>query len=122
LAPVVGGLQHGEANVARIRNTAQIDDYWEMVDRGYLPSETRQYVPRALAAMEIAASPEEYGFEKQEGSPTRYDQVVIDKAISLKTVADSPVPAWSKSPSSTPPCVAGSCRLRATKCGFPRVA
>jgi membrane-bound lytic murein transglycosylase D len=78
----------GEANVARIRNTAQIDDYWEMVDRGYLPSETRQYVPRALAAMEIAASPEEYGFEKQEGSPTRYDQVVIDKAISLKTVAE----------------------------------
>lgn len=79
----------GEGNVARVRNTAQTDDYWEMVDRGYLPSETRQYVPRALAAMEIATSPEEYGFEKlEEGHPTRYDQVVINKPISLKTVAE----------------------------------
>lgn len=79
----------GEGNVARVRDTAQTDDYWEMVDRGYLPSETRQYVPRALAAMEIATSPEEYGFEKmEEGRPARYDQVVINKPISLKTVAE----------------------------------
>jgi membrane-bound lytic murein transglycosylase D len=77
----------GEGNVARVRDTAQTDDYWEMVDRGYLPSETRQYVPRALAAMEIGTSPEEYGFERPEGRPTRYDKVVINKPISLKVVA-----------------------------------
>jgi membrane-bound lytic murein transglycosylase D len=78
----------GEGNVARIRNNEQIDDYWEMIDRGFLPSETRQYVPRALAAMEIAASPEQYGFEMPAGQPTQFERVVIDKSISLKAVAD----------------------------------
>jgi membrane-bound lytic murein transglycosylase D len=78
----------GEANVARVRDRAQIDDYWEMIDRGYLPRETREYVPRALAAIEIGTSLEEYGFEKPEARPpARYDRVTIDKSISLKTVA-----------------------------------
>lgn len=84
----LAGYNSGEGNVIRVRDSAQTDNYWEMVDRGYLPNETQQYVPRALAAMEIAASPEAYGFEKLEGRPTRYDQVVIDKSISLKTVAE----------------------------------
>jgi membrane-bound lytic murein transglycosylase D len=79
----------GEANVARIRDRAQIDDYWEMIDRGYLPRETRQYVPKFLAALEIAKSPEEYGIYVAKGSrPSRYDRVNIDKSISLKTVAE----------------------------------
>lgn len=77
----------GEANVARVRDTAQTDDYWEMIDRGYLPSETRQYVPRALAAMEIGTYAEEYGFDIPKVRPNRYDRVTIDKSMSLKTVA-----------------------------------
>lgn len=78
----------GEANVARIREVAQIDDYWEMIDRGYLPLETREYVPKFLAALEIAKSPEEYGIYVAKGArPSRYDRVNIDKPISLKTVA-----------------------------------
>lgn len=84
----LAGYNTGEGNVIRVRDTAQTDNYWEMIDRGFLPNETQQYVPRALAAMEIAKSPEEYGFEKHEGRAPRYDKVVIDKSISLKTVAE----------------------------------
>jgi membrane-bound lytic murein transglycosylase D len=86
----------GEGNVARVRDTAQTDDYWEMVDRGYLPSETRQYVPRALAAMEIRRLPEEYGFERLEGRPTRYDKVVIISRFRSRSWHNYRAPVWKK--------------------------
>src|SRR5438093_13214143 len=43
----------GEWRVARILANHDTPDFWSMRDRGYLPSETSEYVPRFLAAVQI---------------------------------------------------------------------
>ncbi len=77
----------GEGNIARIRDRRKIDDYWVMGARGYLPNETEEFVPRFLAAVEIAKAPEAYGFEVEQDYPLPYEMVRIDRSISLRTVA-----------------------------------
>jgi membrane-bound lytic murein transglycosylase D len=42
-------------------------DYWELVERKALPSETRNYVPKVLAAVIIGRQLDKYGFEQPDG-------------------------------------------------------
>jgi membrane-bound lytic murein transglycosylase D len=77
----------GEGAIARVRDRENVDNYWEMTERGYLPRETSEFVPRFIAAMEIARAPESYGFEMPAGYLQPSEQVHIDRSISLRTVA-----------------------------------
>jgi membrane-bound lytic murein transglycosylase D len=77
----------GEGNIARILEKGRADDFWEMSDRGYLYRETRDFVPGFLAALQIAETPEAYGFDTPEEEPMRYDLVKIDRSLPLSTVA-----------------------------------
>jgi membrane-bound lytic murein transglycosylase D len=77
----------GEANIERIQNWKGCDDFWEMRDRGYLPNETSEYVPRVLAAVEVVQSAEEYGFSIPASAPTRFDVVEVTRPVSLQAVA-----------------------------------
>jgi membrane-bound lytic murein transglycosylase D len=77
----------GEGNIERIRDNRGCEDFWEMRDRGFLPSETSEYVPKVLAAMEVAKSAKEYGIEVVKSPPARFDTIQITRPISLKAVA-----------------------------------
>jgi peptidoglycan lytic transglycosylase D len=59
----VAGYNSGEGNVFRAQKRAAQDgkpaDFWGM--KGYLPAETRTYVPRLLAIRELVADPVKYG-------------------------------------------------------------
>lgn len=77
----------GENNISRILDLGRADDFWEMSDRGYLYRETRDFVPEFLAALQIAETPEAYGFETSNEEPLRYDLVKVDRSLSLSTVA-----------------------------------
>jgi membrane-bound lytic murein transglycosylase D len=78
----------GEANIERIRDNRGCEDFWEMRDRGYLPSETSEYVPKVLAAMEVARAPRRYGIEVAKSPPSKFDTVQVTRPISLKAVAE----------------------------------
>jgi membrane-bound lytic murein transglycosylase D len=79
----------GEYRVARIlANKKDVDDYWDMRERGYLPSETSAYVPKFLAAVQIARAPEDYGFETPIHTPEHYEMVDVDRQVSLRAAAD----------------------------------
>jgi len=84
----LAGYNSGEGNIERIQTWKGCEDYWEMSDRGYLPNETTEFVPRFLAAVEVAKSPEEYGFDVPPASPTRFETVEVTRPISLKAVAE----------------------------------
>ena len=43
-------------------------DYWELCDKGLLPKETRNYVPKILASIEVVGRAEQYGFLDQAAS------------------------------------------------------
>ena len=77
----------GEGRIGRILEGGLATDFWEMRDRGYLYRETCDYVPGFLAALQIAVQPEAYGFEPPFHDAVRYDVVVVDRRMSLATVA-----------------------------------
>ncbi|MBP1690573.1 MAG: lytic murein transglycosylase, partial [Deltaproteobacteria bacterium] len=73
----------GEYRVARIlADNKDVDDFWDMRDRGYLPSETSAYVPKVLAAVQIARAPEDYGFETPTHTPEHVETVDIERQVS----------------------------------------
>lgn len=62
-------------------------DFWSL--RGYLPGETRNYVPSILALSFVLRNPEEYGFQDVEyGNPVSYDRVNVSSSMTLQNVAD----------------------------------
>jgi len=77
----------GEGTITRILERGRADDFWEMSARGYLYRETRDFVPGFLAALQIAETPEAYGFDTPDEEPMQYDRVKISRSLSLTTVA-----------------------------------
>jgi membrane-bound lytic murein transglycosylase D len=77
----------GEGKIRRVLDQWNVDDYWEMSERGYLPAETCDFVPRVLAAMQIAQSPEEHGFEAPPIASSSYDVVYVSEPLSLRSLA-----------------------------------
>lgn len=77
----------GEYRVASILANTDAGDFWDMRERGYLPSETSEYVPRFLAAVRIASAPQRYGFAQPAHVPFCFDTVHVDRQVSLRTAA-----------------------------------
>lgn len=78
----------GEGNIGRILGSGRADDYWEMVGKGCLYAETENYVPKFMAALEIAQNPEAYGFQAPTADPIVYDWVRVNKPLTLRRVAE----------------------------------
>jgi len=78
----------GEWRVARILADTGAPDFWSMRNRGYLPRETSEYVPRFLAAVQIAKAPQEYGFAAPIHSLFHFETVNVDRQLPLRTAAD----------------------------------
>jgi membrane-bound lytic murein transglycosylase D len=79
----------GEAKILKAISRTNTDDYWSLLDTKYIKRETKNYVPKFIAASLIANSPEEFGFEELEyNPPLNYDEVTIDSPVDLEVVAD----------------------------------
>jgi membrane-bound lytic murein transglycosylase D len=61
--------------------------YWEIID--HLPRETREYVPRLIAATLLARRADDLGFAGETEDPYRYDRVWVPGGTRLHTVANS---------------------------------
>jgi membrane-bound lytic murein transglycosylase D len=59
--------------------------YWEIIDQ--LPSETREYVPKIIAATTLARQAERYGFHVKPAALYDYDRVWVPGNTGLLTVA-----------------------------------
>lgn len=77
----------GEGTISRILGEAPVENFWQMSDGGYLRAETENFVPRFLAAVQIADEPEAYGFDAPSAEPLRYDLVTVERQLSLAQVA-----------------------------------
>ena len=73
----------GEGTVQRAIKRQGTTDFWSLK----LPRETQDYVPKFLAAMEIASDPKRYGFELPENSPLKYDEVTVLGPVDMKELA-----------------------------------
>ena len=63
-------------------------DYWKIRRSWrYLRRETRDYVPRFIAATMIASNPTEYGFVTTPTDPYAFDEVLIKKRVTLRSIS-----------------------------------
>jgi len=59
--------------------------YWAI--RRHLPAETRDFVPKFLGAVVVAAEPEKHGYAKPDRRPFVFDRVLVTARTSLAAVA-----------------------------------
>ena len=75
----------GRVNSAIKRSGSR--DFWTL--RGFLPGETKNYVPSILALSYVFRDPEGFGFRDVEyGKPIAFDRVNINASMTLQQVAD----------------------------------
>ncbi len=82
---------NGGANRVRrsIRRSGS-DDFWTLARRRYFRRETRNYVPKLIAAALIAKQPEKYAFNGIEPlAPLAYEVVRVPDATSIDVIADA---------------------------------
>lgn len=74
----------GENKIQRAVARYKTEDYARLIRHRYLSRETRDYVPKMLAALSIAKDPERYGFDSlQYEEPIEFDKVVVPGSIDL---------------------------------------
>jgi len=77
----------GERRVGRALARAHADDFWDLTDTKLIRRETKEYVPRFLAATLIAKDPSRYGFLINPQPPVEYEEAVITRPIHLRVAA-----------------------------------
>jgi membrane-bound lytic murein transglycosylase D len=81
------GYNCGEQRVQAAIDTYNLYDYWAISDLA-LPKETRDYVPKLMAALIIAKDPQNYGFTGiYYSEPLRYENVSVPPQKSLNDIA-----------------------------------
>jgi membrane-bound lytic murein transglycosylase D len=79
----------GPGRLQRAMKSARLDDFWKLAEKPkVLPRETREYVPMILAAIVIARSPAQYGFDFEPESAQEFDKVTLPHPVDLRRVAE----------------------------------
>ncbi|OGW24569.1 MAG: hypothetical protein A2X59_03705 [Nitrospirae bacterium GWC2_42_7] len=79
----------GEGRIMRAMKKSKKVDYWGLLDTKHIRTETKEYVPKFIAASLIATNPKEFGFEEIEyHPPLSFDEVQIETPIDLSVAAD----------------------------------
>jgi membrane-bound lytic murein transglycosylase D len=77
----------GETRVKRAVLRTPSPEVWRVRTPRYLPRETRNYVPKYLAAVIIAADPERYGFTPPPAAAFSYEEIVVPQRTDLRLIA-----------------------------------
>ena len=78
----------GAGRVQRVLGRHGQVDYWKMVERRWLPRETRNYVPSILASMIIFKNPERYGFHVDRDPEIEFEMLPIKEQVDLEVAAE----------------------------------
>jgi peptidoglycan lytic transglycosylase D len=78
----------GEGKVSRALQKAQAESFSEISKTRLIRRETKEYVPRFMAATIIARNPDRYGFSQEAVAPHRFEEVVVDRPIHFRAIAN----------------------------------
>jgi membrane-bound lytic murein transglycosylase D len=79
----------GAGKVQRAIEKYDSTDFWTLSHGSYLAAETKNYVPKMLAALLIAKQPEKFGFADLEyHEPLDFEMVQVPTATDLEIIAD----------------------------------
>ncbi|MCX8069310.1 MAG: transglycosylase SLT domain-containing protein, partial [Thermodesulfovibrionales bacterium] len=78
----------GEGRIMRALKKTGSEDYWSLLKTRQLHNETKEYVPRYIAATKIARTPSEYGFEELDyHKPLEFEEIKINEPLDLEVIA-----------------------------------
>jgi membrane-bound lytic murein transglycosylase D len=79
----------GEGKILRALNKTNSDDYWALLSTKHIKRETKDYVPKFIAASLIANSPKKFGFDDLEfHEPLEYDLVTLKSPVDIEVIAE----------------------------------
>ena len=85
----VAAYNAGPGKISRAIKRYHTIDFWELSRGDYLKAETKNYVPKLLAALLISKQPVKYGFcDLTYEQPLEFDRVVLLEATDLELVAE----------------------------------
>jgi membrane-bound lytic murein transglycosylase D len=79
----------GEGTIARAIRATGSSDFWALARTSFLHSETKEFVPRILAATHIGREPIRYGFEPPQISAPIEERVAVPGSTDLRSVSAS---------------------------------
>lgn len=79
----------GEGKIGRIMNATGYKSFWDVISHKKIKRETKEYVPRFVAATIIAKNPKEFGFEniQTDNLLEETEKVLLPPKTTLKSVA-----------------------------------
>ncbi len=78
----------GEGKISKALRKSDSVDYWSLLNTKQIRNETKEYVPRYIAATMIANTPEEYGFDNLDyREPLEYDEVTVNSPVDIDVIA-----------------------------------
>nr|WP_255592247.1 lytic transglycosylase domain-containing protein [Thermosulfurimonas sp. F29] len=77
----------GEGKIYRAILRYRTRDYWRLCRYGFLRRETKNYLPKWMAAIIIAKNPERFGFFVKYDPPLDYETVMVPGGTDLRMVA-----------------------------------
>jgi membrane-bound lytic murein transglycosylase D len=83
----VGRIERGIDRLPGESDSVDDHTFFQLSDRRYLRRETRDYVPKLIAASLIAKQPERYGFQVEPLTPLTFDEITVPDATGLDVIA-----------------------------------
>lgn len=77
----------GEGKVMRALQKSRADSFSEIAQTKLIRRETKEYVPRFMAATIIAKNPGQYGFIQEPPAPHQFEEVIVNRSLHLQQVA-----------------------------------
>jgi len=85
----VASYNAGPGKMSRAIKKYHSTDFWELCKGSYLRAETKNYVPKLLAALLISKQPVKYGFcDLDYQAPLAFDTVILSEATDLELITE----------------------------------
>jgi membrane-bound lytic murein transglycosylase D len=78
----------GEGKVLRALHKAQAESFSEISHTKLIRRETKQYVPRIMAATIIAKNPDQYGFKQNPAPLHEFEEVVVTRPLHFRAISN----------------------------------
>lgn len=77
----------GEGKVMRALQKAQAESFSDISKTRLIRRETKEYVPRFMAATIIAKNPDRFGFTQEAGPPHAFEEVEVNRPLHFHAIA-----------------------------------
>ncbi|MBI3603666.1 MAG: transglycosylase SLT domain-containing protein [Nitrospirae bacterium] len=77
----------GEGKVQRALQKTNTESFWEIAQTKHIRRETKEYVPRIMAATIIARNPDQFGFSQEIPDAHDFEEVAVTRPLHFRDLA-----------------------------------